>query len=283
MADIYYLKADSHFQLQEYETAVETYERVFEFGAQKSEYYRDYAIALAYAGAEKKADAVLQEAIDYGLKEDSIYYAKGEIQYALQNGPAALEQFQQCLNLTDNDQLKTRAYLMSSRIIKKKTTFLEDKFCWRLVRVCRKHSRCRFWKVWHKWILNWQKKKEISSSEKKQLQCQDVINQGWDTYETYDTLAILYQKQGNISAAENMVSSMLELYGEDYNIYKRYAFLEIDKQELKENESRDYTAFQEFYEKATQMYYAQLRDNNTDTEIQLLENVYAQVEEGGWF
>ena len=112
---------------------------------------------------------------------------------------------------------------------------------------------------------------------------QDVINQGWDTYETYDTLAILYQKQGNISAAENMVSSMLELYGEDYNIYKRYAFLEIDKQELKENESRDYTAFQEFYEKATQMYYAQLRDNNTDTEIQLLENVYAQVEEGGWF
>ena len=76
---------------------------------------------------------------------------------------------------------------------------------------------------------------------------------------------------------------MLELYGEDYNIYKRYAFLEIDKQELKENESRDYTAFQEFYEKATQMYYAQLRDNNTDTEIQLLENVYAQVEEGGWF
>lgn len=54
MADIYYLKADSHFQLQEYETAVETYERVFEFGAQKSEYYRDYAIALAYTGAEKK-------------------------------------------------------------------------------------------------------------------------------------------------------------------------------------------------------------------------------------
>ena len=285
MADIYYLKADSHFQLQEYETAVETYERVFEFGAQKSEYYRDYAIALAYTGAEKKADAVLQEAIDYGLKEDSIYYAKGEIQYALQNGPAALEQFQQCLNLTDNDQLKTRAYLMSSRIYKEKN----DLFSGRQVLL---EARQVLPEAQQMQVLESLAQMDIELAEKegdKQFReeaiavLQDVINQGWDTYETYDTLAILYQKQGNISAAENMVSSMLELYGEDYNIYKRYAFLEIDKQELKENESRDYTAFQEFYEKATQMYYAQLRDNNTDTEIQLLENVYAQVEEGGWF
>ena len=35
-----------------------------------------------------------------------------------------------------------------------------------------------------------------------------------------------------------------------YNIYKRLAFLEIDKQEQKQNRQRDYRSFEEYYEKA---------------------------------
>ena len=49
-------------------------------GTRHTEYYRDYAITLAYAGDEEEAQKVLQEAIDYGLTEDSVYYAKGEIE-----------------------------------------------------------------------------------------------------------------------------------------------------------------------------------------------------------
>ena len=43
---------------------------------------------------------------------------------------------------------------------------------------------------------------------------------------------------------------MKEQFGDDYNIEKRAAFLEIDKQEQKANKNRDYTAFAEYYEKA---------------------------------
>ena len=45
---------------------------------------------------------------------------------------------------------------------------------------------------------------------------------------------------------------------------------------------KDYNKFEEYYEKADKMYYEQLKDNNTDTEMQLLDSVYKQVKEGGW-
>ena len=54
------------------------------WGTRHTEYYRDYAITLAYAGDEEEAQKVLQEAIDYGLTGRTlVYYAKGEIENAL--------------------------------------------------------------------------------------------------------------------------------------------------------------------------------------------------------
>lgn len=90
MADIYYLKADSYFRLEDYENAVETYEDVLDIGTMEPTYYRDYAIALAYDKNEREAGEILEEAIDKGLEEDSIYYAKGEIEKAMERFEDAL-------------------------------------------------------------------------------------------------------------------------------------------------------------------------------------------------
>lgn len=110
----------------------------------------------------------------------------------------------------------------------------------------------------------------------------EVIKQGWETYTTYNNLAILYQKQKNLAETADILTQMIELYGDDYNIEKRLAFLEIDKQEQKGNDFRDYSAFEKYYERAEKLYYAQLKSNDTDSEMQLLENVYQQVRSGGW-
>ena len=75
MADIYYLKAESHFRLGEFEKAVQAYEQLFKLGGYDGGYYRAYAVALAYNGSAGKARDVLGEAVEYGLKEDSVYYA----------------------------------------------------------------------------------------------------------------------------------------------------------------------------------------------------------------
>ena len=55
IADLYYLKAESCFELEDYGEAVKAFKKVFQHGGQKSEFYRDYAIALAYNDELDKA------------------------------------------------------------------------------------------------------------------------------------------------------------------------------------------------------------------------------------
>ena len=72
---------------------------------------------------------------------------------------------------------------------------------------------------------------------------------------------------------------MQSKFGDDYNIFKRYAFLEIDRQELLANRSRDYAMFEEYYDKAMELYD---EESGEDMEMELLMNIYEQVKAGGW-
>lgn len=284
MADVYYLRADSYFRLEQYEEAADAYEDVFRMGTRHTEYYRDYAITLAYAGDEEEAQKVLQEAIDYGLTEDSVYYAKGEIENALGRQDAALQEFKECISITDDMEMKTRAYLMMSDIYKEKGSDAsrrdvllearEELPAEEQLQVLERLASADIE------LADTTGKKEYREEAIEVLT--QIIDQGWGTFDTADTLAIQYEKQGKIEQARKTVDQMLETYGEDYRIYMRYAFLEIDTQELKENAQRDYSQFAEYYEKAEELYHEQVKDNNTDAQMQLLEDVYGQVKEGGW-
>ena len=284
MADVYYLRADSYFRLEQYEEAADAYEDVFRMGTRHTEYYRDYAITLAYAGDEEEAQKVLQEAIDYGLTEDSVYYAKGEIENALGRQDAALQEFKECISITDDMEMKTRAYLMMSDIYEEKGSDASRRDV--LLEARKELPAEEQLQVLERLasadieLADTTGKKEYREEAIEVLT--QIIDQGWGTFDTADTLAIQYEKQGEIEQARKTVDQMLETYGEDYRIYMRYAFLEIDTQELKENAQRDYSQFAEYYEKAEELYHEQVKDNNTDAQMQLLEDVYGQVKEGGW-
>ena len=284
MADVYYLRADSYFRLEQYEDAAEAYEDVFRIGTEHTEYYRDYAIALAYAGEEEQAQEVLQQAVDYGAGDDSIYYAKGEIEKALGKPDAAIEEFRQCISMTDDNAMKARAYLMISGIYEEKGSDVSQ-------RDTLLKAREELPVEDQLQILERLAAADIEladTSGKKEYRDEAIevlalmIDQGWGTFDTLDTLAVQYEKQGNIEQARQTADRMLQEYGEDYRIYMRYAFLEIDLQEQKESTQRDYTQFAGYYEKAEDLYKEQVKDNNTDAQMQLLEDVYRQVREGGW-
>lgn len=284
MADVYYLRADSYFRLEQYEDAADAYEDVFRMGTRHTAYYRDYAIALAYAGEEEEAQDVLQEAIDYGLKEDSIYYAKGEIENALGKPDAALQEFGQCISITDDNEMKARAYLMMGSIYEEKGSGTSQ----RDILLKAKEDlpvEEQMQILEHLAAVDIELADTTGKAEYREEAVEtlvQIIGQGWGTFTTFDTLAVQYQKQGDLEQAQKTADQMLKDYGEDYRIYMRYAFLEIDVQGLRENASRDYTKFAGYCEKAEELYQQQVKDNNTDEEMQLLEEVYRQVEEGGW-
>ena len=73
----------------------------------------------------------------------------------------------------------------------------------------------------------------------------EITDLGWDTYVTHNNIGILYQKLGNYELAVQEFKEMLLRYGEDYRIYKRLAFLELDIQSVKDNRNREYPLFLE--------------------------------------
>lgn len=284
MADVYYLKADSYFRLEKYEESADAYEEVMRMGTQNAEYYRDYAITLAYCGKEEEAREILKEAVDRGLKEDSVYYVKGEIENALSSPDAALQEFIRCIAVTDDNEMKTRAYLMMGDIYEEKGSNTSKRDI--LLEARENVPVEEQIQVLERLAAVDMELADSTGKKEYREEAIDVLlqitEQGWGTFDTADTLAIQYEKQGDIESALKTVDQMLESYGDDYRIYMRYAFLEIDAQELKANVQRDYTKFAEYYEKAEQLYEEQVNNNNSDAQMQLLEDVYGQVREGGW-
>ena len=284
MADVYYLQADSYFKLGLYEEAVNAYEKIFQLGTQQINYYRDYAVALSYNGDIENGKDVLQEAIDYGLEEDSIYYTKGEIEHIQKEYDTAIQEFRRCISITDDNELKERAYLMMESIYDEK----DEDAMQREILLEAKES-LPFEKQMQ--VLERLAKIDIKLADKNgdNDYMQEAIETlltidkyGWSTFHTYDTLAVLYEKQEKLEEARNIVDIMLDKYGEDYRIYMRYAFIEIDMQERFENNTRDYKQFALYYEKALQLYNKQVANNNDDSEMQFLKNLYEQVLQGGW-
>ena len=218
------------------------------------------------------------------VKEDSIYYAQGEIEKALGGSDAALADFRECISRTDDNTMKTRAYLMMNEIYEAKgSDTTQREILLEAKEVLPVENQMQILENLAQIDIDLADRSGNGQYRQEAIDVLgEIVSQGWDTYDTYDTLAVLYEKQGQLDSARQTVDTMMEKFGEDYNVYMRYAFLEIDAQELLDNSDRDYTQFAQYYEKALQLYNEEMTDNNEDNEMLLLESVYAQVVEGGW-
>ena len=280
-ADVMYVKACSYFELGNYKQAIKSYEQLFRYGSSNYLHYRDYAITLAYNNDEIKANQILQKAIDKGMKEDSIYFAKGEINKAMDRMDEAINYFQLCLEKTDDDNLKERSYVLISDIYRNQNDFIKCKEtlanAMNTLPVERQLiSIERLIQV----NIDLAQKTNDNSYQKEAIDLLDkVIANHWDTYKTYDNLVILNEKLGNYTQVSKYLSYMKKTYGDDYNINNRYAFLEIDLQKEKSNEERDYASFYTYYKEAKKLYE---KEEKNDSEMQLLDDVYHQAQEGGW-
>lgn len=271
-------------ELENYENAVRTFDKLFQVGGFEEEYYRDYAIALAYNGESEKAQDALDEAVELGLTEDSVYYARGEIDRSLGELERAESDFQSCINISEDPEIKARAYVTLGDIYEEQGRDQDQRDI-----LAEGHENLP---VENQMILLQrliqadmdlaERTGNSTYAAEAAALLQQVIKQGWDTYDTYDNLVVLHERMGNYQEAKNYLDQMVKKFGEDYNIYKRLAFLEIDYQETKSNAQRNYQTFAEYYQKAEKMYQEQLKNNDTDEEMQLLQNVYQQVAAGGW-
>ncbi len=312
MADIYYLYADSLFQtaqdaeniqLQEerYAMAVEAYGRLFAIGTDETQYYREYAIALAYDGQTSEAERVLSEAEELGLGSDSLSYTKGEVEQIRGEYAEALADFEQCIRLTKEENLAARARLARSDLYQA----LEDPEAAREELLEAKDldstKAPQILQDLIKVDINLATDADTGArtaagAEAAQYE-QDalfyrreaietlhlVITNGWDrSFATYNNLVVLYQQVGDLEDAEQTLLSVEDTYGENYQWYKRYAFLEVSRQETLTQKERDYGRFAEYYQEAVSLYRVYLQNaGEADDEMSLLDLQYEEVRSKG--
>ena len=277
--NVYYLMADSYYQLKEYENSINIYTELMKMKNLDALFYRDYAITLAYNGQIKVANEKLDEAIARGLTEDSIYYAKSEMENALGNLDLAIENMNKALALSNDINLKQHAYIALSNYYRSKSDLENVKMI-----LEKAHNNLPIEKQIQ--ILESLAQVNIdlanrTSNNTFRYAAIDylniVIEQGWDSYQTYDNLVLLYEKSENYTQSLNVLKKMNSIYGEDYNYFKRLAFIEVELQNLNDLEDRNYEVFKEYYRKANSLYKGQ-----DDQEMSVLKTVYDRVIQGGW-
>lgn len=282
MENTYYLLADSLYQQKEYRDAVDVYDQLFEMEKLQPVFYRDYAIALGYNKQFDKASKILEDAAAKGLDNASLTYAKAEIAYAKQEGPQALVLMNQALSELDNDSMRLHAFekIAEWNIEARNYTTARE-----ILLKAKEDLPVNLQPVILQTLIQTDSKLAEATGDQTYRQeavnaIQELIDSGQAVYSDYNNLAVFYEKMDQLDQAEQAVAKMTELYGEDYNTFKRQAFLEIDRQALLANNARDYSCFLKLYQKAEDLY--NTGEEKNDIEMTALEERYRDLQKGGW-
>ena len=284
IVDIYALEGLCYLEMDQAAKAVEQFERAMEYGAFSAGNYRDYAIALAYGERYDEAEDMLDKAEKAGLSSGAVSYTRGEVHFAKGEYDSALAAFLDCISQQDDPYMSMRAYIMAGRIYRETGDLSDSRavLLQALDQLPVQNQPAILESLVQTDIDLADRTGDTSYRQEAGGYRDRIIQNGWAGYSDYDTLAVLCQMQGDFSQVNDTLQKMTDLYGKDYNIQKRYAFMEVSIQELKSQDARDYSQFEKYYDEANTLYSAASNGNNTDQEMQLLDNVYQQLRAGGW-
>lgn len=297
MTDVYYILGNCCFELEQYENAIVYYRTAIDMNGHRPDFYRDYVISLVRVGDASRAEEMLAEAEAKGLSSIDLLLANGELKKAKEDYEGAEADLRQCIDETEDNYIRMRAYVICDMVYREQDTALRGtegnsanpEYLMKSQNLL-EEARTRVGLenrllIYERLAQTYIDLQELTSDNRygdaAVSVLQEVINQGWGTYLTYNNIAILYQKMGRLADAENTLKQMLELDAQNYIAYKRLAFLEVDKQNQRENADRKYDDFLQYYEKAKELSENKIIKEQ-DVEMQLLDKLYQQIEEGGW-
>ena len=281
--DLYYLIANSYYEQEEYAQAQKLMERALQYNQSNSLYYRDYCIILAKQEKINQAQEALDKAKEFDLKDDSVEYAEGEICVVQKKLEEAIEHFKVVIETTGDEELQRKAVLLCASALRDNNR-LEDEV--NLLENARNQMNANERMVITEYLANaymrcgdtWPDQ-SVTYNQKALALYNELLQNGYSTYQLRENMAILYEEDGDYISAENVLFSLEQDYPDNYRIYKRLAFLEADKQQHLDNGQRSYAKMKEYYDKCKQLFEQQKAD---DVEIQMLDNMIRDLQSGGW-
>ena len=283
VGDIFYLIANSYYELEDYSKAENAMESALKYNQTNNLYFRDYCIILAKQGNLYQAEEALEEAIELGLEDDSIHYAEGELCVVRKQIEEAIEHFKTTIDITDDAILEKRAVLLCATALRDNNRLDEEV---ELLETARNQIDTQAKMVITEYLADAYMRQGdthpdqlVSYNQKALSLFQELMQNGYVTYQLQENMAILYEENQDFEASKSVLMKLAADYPDNYRVYKRLAFLEADRQQYLNNSQRDYSTVKVYYDKCKELYEQQ---NVEDPEILMLDNMICDLQSGGW-
>lgn len=283
VGDMFYLMANSYYELEDYGRAENAMKNALKYNQTNSLYYRDYCIILAKQGNLKKAEEALERAVKLDLEDDSIHYAEGELCVVRKQFEEAVEHFKTAIEITDDAVLQKRAVLLCSAVLRDNNCLDEEVA---LLEMARNQADTQAKMVITEYLADAYMRQGdahpeqvISYNQKALALFQELMQDGYVTYQLQENMAILYEENQDFEAAKSVLLKLASDYSDNYRVYKRLAFLEADWQQYLSNSQRDYSQMKIYYDKCRELYEQQEVE---DAEMLMLDNMIRDLQSGGW-
>ena len=112
-----------------------------------------------------------------------------------------------------------------------------------------------------------------------------MSDMGWNNYQNDMNIAVLLDLTGQLEAAKEQLLNMADNAEYEYYrylIYIRLAFCEAGLQNQIVNEDRDYSLFDEYYQKAAAAYEDYVKNGASDPEMERLSQLREEMVRLGW-
>ncbi|KGK91394.1 hypothetical protein DP73_03765 [Desulfosporosinus sp. HMP52] len=288
-AEIYYILGTAYFENHDYKNATDNLTKAAELNLSSVTYRRDRAVSLARSGELDESMAQLNELKNKGLGEDVTWYVSGELARAQKNFAEAESDFTKCLNITQSEDLKRKAFISLAENYKDSKSILGDLAVQKEIAILERAKS------------DLKDKSDIAITEMLGAAYYDnavntsgnrnelfnkaltnfnlLLTQGFSSRSyIYRNVAIIYQQIGNFTEAEKTLLQMRKLFSEEYTCYMQLAFLYADIENRKANELRNYQRTYDNYLQAVK--YAPQGENTPS--IQPLANLISELKSKNW-
>ena len=277
-AQYFYLKGSAHYDNDEYENAALNFEKAVELDATNVDYARDLAVSKVKLGEIEYGKNIIETVMNRKNCEDSVYYINGEIALKQGNLYEAIQSFENIIDITKDNVIKKKAYIALSDIYKENRDIIDGAIS-NQIQILKNammdlNNPNDIFMIEALAEAYYANKNNSNSAE----QFNRLLELGYERPYIYRNLAIIYQENGNLSDAENILLRMKEKYPDDYTAYLQLAWVYLEKEGKKYEFSRNYDKVLEYHNLAIK--FAPQGESSAD--IMQLSNKINELRIKGW-
>ncbi len=287
LGQVYYLMGNCYLEQGNYIEAATEYRKAILLDSNQSLYYRDYGIALARSGNLELAREALSQAEAKGLENDSILLLKGEIASLEGDYLVAINNLKECISISKQDYVKLSAGLKLNEVLE--LQYKEESYVDRIAlleSLSKEIEKDKKLPIWENLVQVYSDYGQLVQEEKyTQLAIEtldEIINSGYSTLVEWLNKAVLLQSIQQYEEAKQCLLDAEGRYPNNYLIYKRLSFLEMDIQASYEVNQREYSKFKEYFMISDELYKNSNLKSELDMEMEYLYQIYDEIVVKGW-